>query len=145
MALTLQLHLGLWRLITHNRRLTFTAGPSSVTVIKQQSALICSYVHSNQLRSEVREGGRGRDRKRGGARLSLLCIHTYGTHWNTLTYTQEQTHTRTQAVLLSPCPSLLCRPARVILMGMCPGSALSVILHNCTTVELALNTALSWH
>ena len=107
MALTLHLPVGVLRLIAHNQLLAFTVSPSSVTVIKQQSVIICSYVHSNQLwLDRVERQGEGRQRH-------MITVFPYfsSTHMalieNILTSTQSQTHTCTQSVLLSPCPSLL--------------------------------------
>lgn len=97
---------------------------------------------SNQLRLErIREGRRVRQRRETDTSLqsALAVMLTYGTHWDTLTHTHTTTDVfmHTDAPLLSsPCPSwCLCRPVWVIVTGTRPGSALSVILHDCTTVE----------
>lgn len=75
-------------LVNDTQLLAFAASLSSITVMKEQSVLICSRVRMfilNQLRIEFGEEGGGRDRKREektcfSSRPSLLFIHTYGTH-----------------------------------------------------------------
>lgn len=112
MALLLHLPVGVLRLITHKQLLAFTASPSCVTVIKQQSVLICGYVHSNQLRLEIREGGGGRDRKRGEKDTPLQSFLTFHPHiWHSLKhthiYTITDTYMHTDRLPLSPSLSVM--------------------------------------
>lgn len=120
---SLHLPLGVWRLITHSQLLAFTLSPLSDTVIKQQSLLISGYVHSNQLWLEVRVWER-RERQNEGRKRHIITIFPYfsSTHMALIeTHSHirnnRHTHTHTQSVFLTPCPSLLCRPVWVILMG----------------------------
>lgn len=103
-GLFLHLPLGVLRLITHNGLLAFTVSPSSVTVIKQQSVLICGYVRSNQLEVRDQRGGR-RERQNEGRKRHIITVFPYfsSTHMALIgTYSHIHNNRHIHAHRLSP-------------------------------------------